>query len=160
MGADKLFTPEPALWSGTCAFRLMPDHELNPLPSTAATTMVAEGVAWTLAYVWLHPDDGVQEGHLLVGGPAEDGSVSAAWVDSWHQKDEIASLHGTNRCPDAGDGVITLEMEYSGWGWRIEVERAEQVLRMRMDNVIPAGVEGAEPGPYRVMDATWEPSRR
>ncbi len=169
---EALFTPSTATWSGTCAFRLLPDHELSPAPATASTRGVAEGVAWTLDYVWVHPEDGVQEGHLVVGGPREDGTVTAGWVDSWHQKDEIALLAGTSACPGdrtgehseaaTGAGAVQVAMGHSGWGWRIEVFRSDDALRLRMYNVVPKGVEGVEgvdAGPYLVMDAAWEPVR-
>lgn len=135
-------------WSGTCGFRLMPTDDLAPGAATAVTASEADGHGWSLRYTWTHPDDGVQAGTLLLGSPDDAGSVSGGWVDSWHQKPEMRLLTGT------WDGsTVQLEMEYSGWGWTIEVTPQDDALVLQMHNVIPDGVEGAEPGPYLVMDA-------
>lgn len=137
-------------WQGSCAFRLMPDDDLTPRPSRATTASEAHGVGWSLRYTWEHADDGEQAGTLLLGSPADDGSIAAGWVDSWHQKPDLRLLTGA-----VVDGKASLEMEYSGWGWQITVEPQGAQLLMTMSNVVPEGVDGAEPGAYVVMDATW-----
>lgn len=136
-------------WSGTCAFRLMPSDALAPGASTATATAEADGWGWCLRYSWTHPDDGVQHGTLLLGSPAEEGGIQAAWLDSWHCKPELRLLTGSV----VGDGVH-LEMTYEGWGWTIDLRPAAPGLSMVMNNVIPPGHEGFE-GAYVVMDAAW-----
>lgn len=138
-------------WDGACAFRLMPTDELTSAPSSATSDAEAGGFGWSLRYVWTHPDDGVQSAVLLLGSPDADGVVTAAWIDAWHQKPQLGMLTGT-----VIDGVVRVAMEYSGWGWTIEVFAEGDALRMVMNNVIPEGIDGAEPGPYVVMDARWE----
>ena len=138
-------------WDGTCAFRLMPTDAFASAPSTAMSDAEADGFGWSLRYVWTHPDDGVQSATLLIGSPDADGVVTATWIDAWHQKPHLGVLTGS-----VVDGGIRVEMEYSGWGWTIEVSAQGDDLRMVMNNVIPDGVEGAQPGPYMVMDAQWQ----
>ena len=138
-------------WVGTCAFRLMPTDGFASAPSSATTDTEADGSGWSLRYVWTHPDDGVQSGTLLLGSSDQDGVVTAAWIDAWHQKPHLGVLTGS-----VVEGGVRLEMDYGGWGWTIEVVGDGEQLRMVMNNVIPEGIEGAEPGPYVVMDAQWD----
>lgn len=138
------------LWEGVCGFRMMPTDEFAPAPSSATSSSETDGFGWSLRYQWTHPTDGVQAGTLLVGSPDDDGAINAAWIDAWHQKPHLGSLTGS-----IVDGGVHLEMEYSGWGWTISLNGDGTELRMVMNNVIPDGVEGADPGPYVVMDARW-----
>ena len=137
-------------WEGVCAFRMMPTDEFATAPSAATSSAEADAFGWSLRYQWTHPTDGVQAGTLLVGSPDDDGAINAAWIDAWHQKPHLGSLTGS-----IVDGGVHLEMEYSGWGWTISLTGDGDELRMVMNNVIPDGVEGADPGPYVVMDARW-----
>lgn len=139
-------------WEGTCAFRLMPTDEFSSAPSFATSNAEADGYGWSLRYVWSHPDDGVQSATLLLGSPDQNGAVTAAWIDAWHQKPQLGVLTGS-----VIDGGVRVAMDYDGWGWTIEVFADGDELRMVMNNVIPEGVEGAQPGPYVVMDAHWKP---
>ncbi len=136
-------------WIGDCGFRLMPHDDLFVAPSAATTSSEAGGWGWSLRYTWTHADDGEQSGTLLLASPDDAGAMTVAWLDSWHQKPELRLLTGT---VDAG--VVRVEMDYSGWGWTIEVAEAGNTLRMVMSNVVPAGHDGFE-GAYVVMDATW-----
>lgn len=151
-------------WTGTNGFRLYPHEDFASGPSAATLTPVAGGTALALDYTWVHPEQGQQSGHLVIGSAHDDGTVTAAWTDTFHQSPEIRTLTGasaTDRASGAhpidGEG-IALDMEYLGWGWTIAVRRQEGMLAMMMQNVIPAGVEGAEPGPYDVMRAAWRPA--
>lgn len=137
-------------WEGACAFRMMPTDEFATAPSTATASSEADGFGWSLRYEWTHPTDGAQAATLLVGSPDDVGAVNGAWIDAWHHKPHLGILTGS-----IVDGVVHLEMEYSGWGWTISLSGDGDELRMVMNNVIPDGIEGAEPGPYVVMDAHW-----
>ena len=130
-------------WAGSCAFRLMPTDEFASAPSFATADAEAGGEGWSLRYVWTHPDDGVQPATLLVGSPGADGVVTAAWIDAWHQKPHLGVLTGS-----VVDGGVRVAMEYSGWGWTIDVFVDGGDLRMVMNNVIPEGIEGAAPVSY------------
>lgn len=162
-------------WTGTCGFRMLPTDDFAQGPSTARLTEVAGGAALTLDYTWVHPEQGEQAGHLVLGRPDDDGRVTVAFTDSFHQSPEVRVLEGTAARtegggdagrdrgagaaphPIDGDGVA-VTMEYSGWGWTVAVRRQGGRLAMMMQNVVPAGVEGAEPGPYDVMRAAWTPA--
>lgn len=138
-------------WAGNCGFRMLPTDDLASAASSAGSDAEANGFGWSLHYQWTHPDDGVQSGTLLVASDEAGDAVNAAWIDSWHQK-PLGVLTGK-----VIDGGVRVEMDYAGgWGWVIEVAGHDDQLRMRMSNVVPDGVEGAEPGPYVVMDAQWE----
>lgn len=142
--------PRTGSWQGTCGFRLTPDDELQVAPSRATTEAEAAGTGWSLRYTWVHPQDGEQAGLLVLGGAGEDGSVTAAWIDSWHQRPEVRLLTGTT------DGVGThLETDYDGWLWRVGLTAGPGTLAMTMHNVVPDGVDGAGGGPYLAMDAVW-----
>lgn len=133
--------------TGTCAFRLMPTDDLVATPSTLAVDAAAGG-ARLLTYTWLHPEDGGQAGSLLVGTPAADGAVAAAWTDTWHQRD-LTLLTGQMRGP-----VTTVGYDYApGWRWEIDLQLAAAV-GMVMRNVVPEGEDGPA-GPYDVMRARW-----
>ncbi|MBC9715548.1 hypothetical protein H9Y04_23650 [Streptomyces sp. TRM66268-LWL] len=127
-------------WTGTNGFRLMPDDPLSERPATATLALAAGGHLTSLTYSWEHPDDGPQEG-LLVIGRAEDGergegagTLTATWGDSWHQKPAPMTLAGRL----AEDGSVGLDARYGeGWGWHIAVTATAEGLRMRMDNVLP-----------------------
>ncbi|MGK5444289.1 hypothetical protein ACSNN7_21070 [Micromonospora sp. URMC 105] len=138
-------------WTGTNGFRLMPHHPLAEYPATMTVTMAAGGHLTSVAYSWQHPDDGPQDGLLVIAAADEDGSLMAVWGDSWHQKPVPMSLPGG---PGA-DGTMEFEGDYGdGWRWRIVFDTADPATpRMRMDNVIPAEHATAEmaAGPYPVM---------
>ena len=133
--------------AGTCAFRLMPTDDLVTAPSTLAVDAAAGG-ARLLTYTWLHPEDGEQAGSLLLGVPAADGAVTAAWTDTWHQRD-LTLLTGATRGP-----VTTVGYDYAPrWRWEVDLELAA-VVKMVMRNVVPEGEDGTA-GPYDVMRARW-----
>lgn len=137
------------VWAGTNGFRLMPDDPLASRPATLTATMGARGHLTSVAYTWEHPDDGSQEGLLVVGSAGDGDALTAIWADSWHQKPEPMTMTGT-RIGTAAE----LSASYGGdWGWRIRFDVSEaESLRMRMDNVLPAGHDGAaEPLAYPVM---------
>jgi Protein of unknown function (DUF1579) len=138
-------------WAGTNGFRLMPTDPFAELPATVTVTMAAGGHLTSVVYSWEHPDDGPQDGLLVIGSAGEDRSLMAMWADSWHQKPVPMSLSGG---PAAG-ATFELNGDYGGgWGWRIVFDAADaENLRMRMDNVIPADQATAEipAGPYPAM---------
>ncbi|WP_267489728.1 DUF86 domain-containing protein [Enemella dayhoffiae] len=144
------FTSQVGDWNGSNGFRMMPTDPLSTGESRAHSAAEADSWGWSLRYTWMHPDDGPQSGTLLLAAPESDGTITAAWLDSWHQKPGLRLLTGT-----FADNTAALEMECDGWFWRISVEATADELRMLMHNVIPDGFEGHEPGPYVVMDAHW-----
>ena len=145
-GAVNSLPPPAAQWSGSNAFRLMPDDELAERRSSATSTMHTGGKSWTLEYDWVHPADGTQSGILLIGSAGDDGQVTVAWTDSWHQQPTLGVLLGR-----FVDGTIAVEMDYApGWSWRIALRLGDDELRMVMHNVMPDLPDG-----YVVMDAAW-----
>jgi hypothetical protein len=138
-------------WVGTNGFRLMPSDPLAEFPAKVIVTNAAGGNLASVAYWWEHPDDGPQDGLLVIGPADEDGSLLALWGDSWHQKPTPMLLSGTHRT----GGTLELEGDYGGgWRWRVTVDATDaENLRMQMDNVIPAeqATDAISAGPYPVM---------
>lgn len=142
-------------WAGTNGFRLMPNDTFAEFPARVTLTPAAGGHLTSVAYWWEHPDDGRQDGLLLIGRTSSDGSLVAMWGDSWHQKPAPMMLSGTERPSDGSGASLELEGDYGGgWRWRISIDTRDAAnLRMQMDNVIPAEQATADipPGPYPVM---------
>jgi hypothetical protein len=138
-------------WTGTNGFRLMPTDALRTFPATMAVSLAAGRHVADLAYAWTHPDDGPQDGLLVLGASDDEGSVVALWGDSWHQHPAPAICEGSIE----DHGVIGVGYEYGdGWRWWITVDaRDPAVLRLRMENVVPTDqADAAVPvGAYPVM---------
>ena len=138
-------------WVGTNGFRLMPNDPLAEFPARVIVTIGAGGHLTSMSYWWQHPEDGPQEGLLVIGAGMQDGSLVALWADSWHQKPAPMILFGSRGMGAA----LELEGDYGGgWRWRVTVEPADaDDLRLQMDNVIPSEHATAEisAGPYPVM---------
>src|SRR5262245_14062423 len=140
-------------WTGTNGFRLMPTDDLFEAPATAELTTAAGGHDLLLTYTWAHPDDGSQDGVLLVGSPEDDGQVvTAAWGDSWHQKPSMLTLTGSMT-----ERRLEVTADYGGgWQWAISLDGArDDLLALKMHNIIPAdhATEEVSAGPYPVMVA-------
>lgn len=170
-------TLRPDLRTGTCAFRLMPDDAMNTAESSVAITRIGPVVV-SLAYEWIHPEDGPQQGVLLVGGgpegqgpdeadaSAEQVDITVAWADSWHQQPGLRALHGTRT-----GGHVEVAATYAGdWGWTVELDGLDSLaaadaasdapITTVMRNVVPESArdmltEGAQSGAYDVMVARW-----
>ncbi|MFD0483249.1 hypothetical protein ACFQ46_11645 [Kineococcus sp. GCM10028916] len=138
-------------WTGSNAFRLMPTDAAHDAVATAEVTEGAGGNLVSLAYTWLHPDDGAQDG-LLVLGPGPDGSALALWGDSWHQTPEAQVLAGS-----VEPGVWSVGYDYvpGQWRWRIVVDTSDaEELLVRMENV---ALDDEIP-PYAAMDLRVHPA--
>ena len=147
----QLLTGHVGMWTGTNRFRLMPDDPPAEAEAAAQLSLGAGGNLAVLAYTWRHPDDGAQDGLLVLGPDESPGGVVALWGDSWHQKPAAKQLRGST------DGTtLTIGYPYAeGWEWRITLsaDRPDR-LRWRMDNVVPPSVSGtAEAVTYWAMDA-------
>jgi hypothetical protein len=137
-------------WAGSNGFRLMPTDDLEHAPATASVSIAAGGHDVVVTYTWEHPQDGPQEGVMLVGSPDEHGQVTVAWGDSWHQKPSILTLAGTQTA-----ARLEVTADYGGgWKWTIGFE-GDDPLAMTMYNVVPAeyGTEENPAGPYPAMIA-------
>jgi len=138
-------------WVGTNGFRLMPSDPLAMFPARMTVTTGAGGHLTSIVYWWQHPEDGAQDGLLVIGRADGNGSLVAMWGDSWHQKPAPMILSGSQ----GADATLELEGDYGGgWRWRVVLEATDtETLRMEMDNVIPSEHATAETsaGPYPVM---------
>lgn len=148
----------PTSFSGTSDFRQMPNDDFASGPSSA--TVGGVGKALVLTYTWVHPADGDQHGHLLLGAPGADtDAVTAAWSDSWHQQPDLLILTGTRE----GDSARLAATYLGDWGWQIDLEGLSgEEATMTMRNVVPESALADAPadvpmsaGPYDVMVARW-----
>lgn len=128
----------------------MPTDAPHDASATAHVSSAAAGNLTAIAYTWSHPQDGAQDGLLVVGPDEESEGVVALWGDSWHQSPPPKVLSGAIE-----DGVITVSYEYAGdWRWQITVDATDaELLGLRMDNVVPesAATDGVAAGPYPAM---------
>jgi hypothetical protein len=128
----------------------MPSDELYEAGATAELIVAAAGYDLVLSYTWAHPADGPQEGVLLAGSPDDEGRVTVAWGDSWHQKPAIIVLTGC-----LTERVLEVTADYGGgWRWMISLDgRHDDRLLLTMHNVIPEehATEEEPAGPYPVM---------
>ena len=135
----------------------MPSDPLAERPATATVTVAAGGHLASLAYAWEHPEDGPQDGLLVLGAGEEPGSVVGLWGDSWHQQPAARAISGA-----VIEERTEFECDYGGgWRWRIVVHAVrDSALTIRMDNVIPADQATAEmaAGPYVVMLMDLQPA--
>jgi hypothetical protein len=86
-------------------------------------------------YGWRHPDDGPQDGVLLVGSPDDERRVvTVAWGDSWHQKPSLLMLTG-----ELARRRLEVSADYGGgWRWMISIDGdRDDRLALTMYNVIP-----------------------
>ena len=146
----QLLTRHAGTWAGTNRFRLMPDDPQAEASATAQLSLGAGGNIAVLAYTWRHPDDGAQDGLLVLGPDESPGGVVALWGDSWHQKPAAKQLRGA-----AGHDTLTVGYAYAaGWEWRITLTADRpDMLRWRMDNVVPPFASGTAEGvTYWAMD--------
>ena len=77
----KLLTRHNGMWAGANRFRLMPDDSPAGASATAQLSLGAGGNIAMLAYTWRHPDDGAQDGLLVLGPDEAPGGVGVGW--SW-----------------------------------------------------------------------------
>jgi hypothetical protein len=139
-------------WAGTNGFRLMPADPLAEFPASATVTSGAGGYLTSVTYSWEHPQDGPQDGLVVLGAGEEGDTLVALWADSWHQKPAPMSLSG-QRDPD---GTAALAATYGGnWGWRIVLGGdGDHGLLIRMDNVLPPERAASDVAAYPVMVMT------
>ena len=129
-------------WRGTST---LPDPHTgmaDESASAATVTPVLGGRFVRLDYTWSY-DGQPQEGSLLVGWQKKTGTVTAHWIDSWHNGSGSMALTGP--APEDGS-TLGVRGSYPAppgpdWGWRIDLTPGGDTLRMVMHNVWPEGKE-------------------
>jgi hypothetical protein len=126
-------------WVGKSTLRLAWPGEPENLYESATTVTVEDfGGCFQVAYTWEH--DGEPQQGRMIAAKAEDGQVTAGWVDTWHQSGAVLQMKGgpglrVTGSYGVGDGV------HPDWGWRIEVRREGEGLMLEMTNISPEGEE-------------------
>ena len=83
---------------------------------------------------------------MVIDGPFAETKelIAGYWI--WQVDSLEEAIEWVKRCPNPMGQESVVEIR--------PFAEADD-LRMVMNNVVPAGVEGARPGPYVVMDARW-----
>lgn len=131
----ELLTSIVGEWSGQYRLWLQPGELTSESATSAVVTPVLDGRFLRITYDWSVEED-QQHGEYLVGAPG-DARLTASWVDSWHNGDEIMFCRS--------DGTTVLG-EYGPaeepWGWRTAFERrGDGELVITAWNISPAGDE-------------------
>jgi hypothetical protein len=136
-------------WAGVNRFRLMPDDAAVPLESSARVA-IAAGHGITVAYSWIHPADGAQQGFLFLFDGEQAGLTVGVWLDTWHQAPQPMRLAGT-----PVDSGVRLTATYGdGWDWTIRIGAGPDAdLLFAMDN------QGPEVEAYQTMTAVYNRMR-
>jgi hypothetical protein len=125
-------------WSGTNAFRMMPDDDYTSSPASLAIQRGPGDGALLIRYTWAH--EGADHAGLLLIAVGDEGAADAAWLDSFHQQPQWMGLSGAMH----DSGRVSLAGTYAEvWAWRISIDPTDGVPEIVMDNVPP----GAEPYP-------------
>lgn len=127
----------------------MPTDSPHLAAATAEVSTAAGGNLTGITYAWSHPEDGPQDGLLVIGpGDEPDGAV-AFWGDSWHQPQPTILAGGF------GEGLLVVSYEYGGeWLWQITVDATKpDSLTLGMENVVPesAATDAIAAGAYVAM---------
>lgn len=144
------FSKQVGSWTGSNGFRLMPADSPYVAAAAADVTTAAAGNLTSIAYTWSHPEDGAQDGLLVIGPNGQSEGAVAFWGDSWHQSPQPAVLGGRFE-----DALLVVSYEYGGeWRWQISVDATNaDSLILRMENVVPdcAATEAYAAGAYATM---------
>jgi hypothetical protein len=128
-------------WKGSYQLWLSPGADANVSPSAATVLPVVKGKFVRFDYTWMWEGE-LQEGSLLIGYEAGSGSVTAVWIDGWHNGNRFMICHGKIR----GDAIDVLGSypAPSGpdWGWRtVIMPGGPDSLHMTMYNITPEAKE-------------------
>lgn len=135
-------------WEGTYLLWLRPDELTSESPTHAAVRPVLGGRFVGYDYEWAVNGE-PQQGSMLVGCTAA-GVLQAAWVDTWHNGDDIMF------CASSA-AVASVSGEYGPpeerWRWRTEyLMPSDDDLVITAWNIMPDGREG------RATEATYRRS--
>lgn len=135
-------------WIGNNTFRLLPADPPSDAHAGATISAYAGSNVGVLGYIWIHPDDGPQDGVIVVGRGEADAECSVLWADSWHQP----SARSFAAVPVDG-AALRFSYEYAdGWHWEVELTVVADAITLVMRNVVPEdNADGMTPGPYDAM---------
>jgi hypothetical protein len=128
-------------WHGTSTLQDPHADIEDESPSTLSVTPMIGGRFVRIDYAWSY-GGAPQEGALLIGYQHKAETVTAHWMDSFHNGETVMVCTGT---PSA-DGTITVRGSYAAptgpdWGWRIDITPGGDALRIVHHNVWPEGKE-------------------
>ncbi len=127
-------------WRGT---NTLQDPNTGKPEDSAATAAVIPllGVRFVrLDYTWGYQGK-PQAGSFLIGFEEQADTVTAYWIDSWHNGDRVMECRG----PRPGGSSLEVRGTYAAppgpdWGWRTEVSPGGRSrLHIAMFNVWPDG---------------------
>jgi len=128
-------------WQATYQLRGDPSFESDS-PSAATVSPILGGRFVRVDYTW--SDRGrPQEGMLVIGHEPETGTVTAVWLDTWHNGNRMMVCTG-HMLPQGGidvRGTYPAGPGHPDWGWHTRVELRGTTWAMTMFNVSPDGDE-------------------
>lgn len=129
-------------WEGVNKLYLswMPDP-LKKSDSHMTVSHKAKGQFVQFDYTWVYEGE-PQEGMIVLGCDEKSDAVQLVWTDSWHSRHTFMVSNGRVQ----SDGTITAKGFYKvpdhpDWGWRTNIERDGDSIKLIMYNVSPEGVE-------------------
>ncbi len=126
-------------WTGTNRL-ILPGDPDRMSQTVAAVTLMAKGTMCVINYTWLFDGD-LQEGQLTLSYLAEENTVEAMFLDTWHLSHKFMHMRGciTDNAATSVTGSYQVP-DNPDWGWRIEIEAREaNTWQLRMFNVSPEG---------------------
>ena len=128
-------------WRGTNVLQDPMNGVADQSPSTATVTPVLGGRFVRVDYTWAYQGQ-PHEGSLLVGFQKKADTVTAHWIDSFHNSDRVMAC----AAPRAEGGPLSVRGSYAAppgpdWGWRIDLIPQGDALRIVHYNVWPEGKE-------------------
>jgi Protein of unknown function (DUF1579) len=119
-----------------------PGEPVRESESSAQVSVAANGKFLHISYTWKEGE--LQQGLLIIGVEDDGQTVSAAWIDSWHNGDRMMVCRG-GKTPSGGWSVRGSYPAPPGpdWGWRIEIQpgSGSDKWQLSMFNATPDGQE-------------------
>lgn len=127
-------------WRGTSTLQDPSNFEPQASSSDLTVTPVLGGRFVRLDYTWSYKD-APQEGSILVGFEKKAETVTAHWIDSFHNGTKVMACTG----PKPDGPTLSVRGSYAAppgpdWGWRIAITPQDGgALRIVMHNLWPEG---------------------
>lgn len=142
MSINEEFAGLTGTWKGTNNLYLswLPDP-LRRSESEMTVSLKANGQFVQFDYNWAYEGE-QQEGLLVLGCDTKSDDVQIIWTDSWHSRHVFMVSDGQV----LDDGTVTAKGYYKvpdhpDWGWRTDIQRGDDTIKIVMYNVSPEGAE-------------------
>lgn len=126
-------------WRGMNRLKVTPDDPVDESSSQLIVTPILRNTFIRLDQTWSWKTE-PQSGSLLIGHDPQTQSASIHWIDTWHNGTKVMLLIGEFNAK----GVLIARGHFAvkdspDWGWRIEIQIAQDLLKIDMFCINPAG---------------------